>query len=125
MTCFTAFPRWQTTLHPRDEPWLMRADQEFLRSVHARSSQVRDASRGSPECMCEREEVLRSSGFWHPTADRAYAWCRLDAGQNPIEKISATGAVLKATTELSVINCLVVSTFSQPLFPQISDVAKL
>ncbi|XP_058229026.1 transcription factor SOX-13-like isoform X3 [Hemibagrus wyckioides] len=31
MTCFTAFPRWQTTLHPRDEPWLMRADQEFLR----------------------------------------------------------------------------------------------
>ncbi|KAK3512825.1 hypothetical protein QTP70_026489, partial [Hemibagrus guttatus] len=31
MTCFTAFPRWQTTLHPRDEPWLTRADQEFLR----------------------------------------------------------------------------------------------
>ncbi|XP_027010646.1 transcription factor SOX-13 isoform X2 [Tachysurus fulvidraco] len=31
MTCFTAFPRWQTTLHPRDEPWVMRADQEFLR----------------------------------------------------------------------------------------------
>lgn len=47
MTCFTAFPRWQTTLHPRDEPWVMRADQEFLRSVHACSSQVRDASQGS------------------------------------------------------------------------------
>ncbi|XP_060766304.1 transcription factor SOX-13-like isoform X2 [Neoarius graeffei] len=31
MTCFTAFPRWQTALRPRDELWLTRADQEFVR----------------------------------------------------------------------------------------------
>lgn len=56
MTCFTAFPRWQTALHPRDELWVTMADQEFLRLVFARSLQVRDAAQGSLCCWSSFEE---------------------------------------------------------------------
>ncbi|XP_053508960.1 transcription factor SOX-13-like isoform X1 [Ictalurus furcatus] len=91
MTCFTAFPRWQTALHSRHESWVMRADGEFLRMCEPSPPAIQPHASGNVTMVgigIKLEEAPGEGGGVRESSPSCQRSLRLIAERGDPEKLS-------------------------------------